>query len=450
MNSSLNETLNETLITHLAELERIILESGEPLEGNCVYLHNTLERSDHLLPKQENLMHLATKGNRIMEIGFNAGHSALMFLLGNPECHIQLFDIHAHLYSQGCFEYLDKMFPGRLTMIWGNTQETLLPYVTEVIHQRKTFDVIHVDGSHAIHDVRNDMDMCRFLSTEETLIIYDDVWLRDLEEYYRHLLNANIVRERPDIELKPTPVYTHTVCSFNKPTIAIASLAIGDEFRKVTTYSTVSKILYCARHHYDLVMDESVYDPSRPRAWSKIKLLQKYLHAYETLVWMDSDLYIMNEEIPLTNFGFDDMLVSRDWTMINTGVWFMKDTPFTNFFLGYIYDQNECIEHGNWEQTAFIKGYDENVMDAQSRIQVVYHTDFNAYWFNFRWGYFIIHFPGSRHLPALDQVMKTYCPVKRFDESQYAYQARRSWIQFEAYDIEMKKLERMNSVYKEI
>ena len=57
---------------------------------------------------------------------------------------------------------------------------------------------------------------------------------------------------------------------------AILTLAIGDQYKKTVQPSQQTKKEYCARHGYEYIDDESVYDPSRPIAWSKILLIKKY------------------------------------------------------------------------------------------------------------------------------------------------------------------------------
>ena len=41
-----------------------------------------------------------------------------------------------------------------------------------------------------------------------------------------------------------------------------------------------------------IVEDSSIVDTSRPTAWSKIRVLQKYFHQYDWLVWIDGDTFI--------------------------------------------------------------------------------------------------------------------------------------------------------------
>ncbi len=193
--------------------------------------------------------------------------------------------------------------------------------------------------------------------------------------------------------------------------------------------------MYCARHGYDLIMDESVYDSERPPAWSKILLMQKYLGAYEHLVWMDSDLYIMNLDIKLESWLSEyDMLVSRDWKMINTGVWFIRNTDYMHSFLNKIY-QN-FIDHTHWEQEVFIRLYDQNEDDIQNHCKVIYHIDLNSYWFNYAYGHFIIHLCGCRAHSILDEAMTSFCPVKRWlhEEKEEDFQKRLEWIRGQSGD----------------
>ncbi len=113
----------KTLEEHFTHIESIVRNSGAVLEGNCVYSHTTFDRPSQLEPKQRNLTKVASHGNRIMEIGFNAGHSALLFLMGNPTCTLQLFDLGDHAYTENCFDYLQQEFPNRLSIIWGDSTE---------------------------------------------------------------------------------------------------------------------------------------------------------------------------------------------------------------------------------------------------------------------------------------------------------------------------------------
>lgn len=421
---------------YLKDLETIIQASGEKLEGNLLYQPFSFTLSEKQLPKQRNLEHLLKNKNKIIDIGFNAGHSCLFFLIHNPECTIECFDIGEHAYSRDCFEYLFQKFPNRLTMHWGDTKDTLFPFV---VSHSNPFDLIHLDGSQDSERIEKDLQMVRFLGDSNTIFVLNDTQNPSVHSVLKNWIDTSRVKEISP--LCACNEYLHSIFYFPRCEIALLSLTIGETFKQITQYSTAVKILYCNQHHYDFIREESIHDPERPPAWSKIKLIQKYLPFYTSVVWMDSDLYIMNPSIPLEHFKIHkSMLVGYDWKMINTGVWFIKPTPFSFDFLSFIYSQQDCIEHGNWEQTAFIKGYEENWNQAQTEIEKVYHTEFNSYWYNFEKGHFILHFCGARQHPALKSAMDTYCPIQQFGENVEMYERRIWWIENKARDCELEKL----------
>lgn len=422
---------------YLHDLERIIESTGEPLEGNCFYMDNSFTRSDALLPKQLNLLRASVFGDRILEIGFNAGHSALLFLLGNPNATLTCFDLGQHAYSRPCAQYLQDLFPERLTVIWGDSRKTLPTYIMNYLSQDK-FDLVHIDGGHDTEVVLSDVRYSKLIAKPTAYVIYDDIWLPHLAGVYVNQLLGKYVTTVND-EFHATPQYTHQLCRFIPSSIAVCTLSIGSEFREVTKYSLLTKIHYCAKYNMDLIMDNSLYDESRPAAWTKIRVMQTYLPKYDYLWWIDADTYIMNPDIPPAHFIINNrlyhdrhMLLSHDWKMINTGVWIVRNTRFSKEFLAAIYEQDHHINDGNWEQTAFIELYEDNTDKAKERIHVIYHIDFNSYWFNYEWGHFLIHFCGCRKLPALRTVMESYCPLQREDEDESAYKARMHWIEFES------------------
>ena len=68
------------------------------------------------VPQQvEDLINLTNKPNiNVMEIGFNAGHSAEVFLQNNKELTLISFDLGTHDYVTTAKEYIDATYPNRL------------------------------------------------------------------------------------------------------------------------------------------------------------------------------------------------------------------------------------------------------------------------------------------------------------------------------------------------
>jgi len=163
----------DALEKHIRALHNIILTSGEILEGNCFYYHQTLQLSPELQSKQRNLLKSSINKQEIMEIGFNAGHSLLLFLLNAPTAKYTVFDICEHSYVKPCFEYLKTAFPdAKLTLIAGDSTITVPNYIKE--NPNALFDLVHVDGGHLETVARSDMAAAIQLCATNGIIILDD------------------------------------------------------------------------------------------------------------------------------------------------------------------------------------------------------------------------------------------------------------------------------------
>jgi hypothetical protein len=205
--------------------------------------------------------------------------------------------------------------------------------------------------------------------------------------------------------------------------IAICSLDIGDEFSKAVEPSQISKKIYCSKHGYDYIDDKSVYDIDRPPAWSKIKLIQKYLPSYDYIIWIDADAMIMDIEQKIEDkiklMEDNDIMVISPFPRINTGVMFCKNSNFTLEFLQKIYDYDMDVFSGDWEQDAFTNLYDKD-LEIQKHIKVLsfhYEKDIQSYWFAYRYGHFILHLCGYRgRNELLGKDLKSWCLVDLPDD----------------------------------
>ena len=163
----------DVLEKHIYALHNIILNYGELLEGNCFYYHQTLQISPELQSKQRNLLRASFGKKHIMEIGFNAGHSLLLFLLNAPTAEFTVFDICEHTYTRPCFNYLKAAFPqAKLTLIEGDSTVTLPQFIAA--NSSASFDLVHVDGGHLESVAHADMTAAIQLCTTNGIIILDD------------------------------------------------------------------------------------------------------------------------------------------------------------------------------------------------------------------------------------------------------------------------------------
>lgn len=111
----------------------------------------------------------------ILEIGFNAGHSADTFLAGSL-AHVTSFDLDERKCVSVAKQYIDIKYPTRHTLIIGDSTKTIPLYKTK--HSDQTFDVIYIDGGHSEEVAYADLMNCKTLAHKDTIVIMDDVVLR--------------------------------------------------------------------------------------------------------------------------------------------------------------------------------------------------------------------------------------------------------------------------------
>jgi predicted O-methyltransferase YrrM len=197
---------------HLTNIEVIIVGSGESLEGNSFYIHNSLMRFDQLKTKQLNLFRQgANAASRICEIGFNAGHSALLMLVGRPATPVEftVFDIGQHAYTRPAIKYIGSQFPHvRINYIEGDSTMSIPAWIAkrpEIVH---SYDLVHVDGGHSEHCIRNDLQNAIRLTRLGGVIVVDDTNISYVNEYVDFYITSGVCVE---LDVFPTTGYPHRI-----------------------------------------------------------------------------------------------------------------------------------------------------------------------------------------------------------------------------------------------
>jgi len=150
----------------------------------------------------KDLITLSRRSNiHVMEIGFNAGHSAEVFLQNNPTLTLTSFDLGMHDYVAVAKEYIDLTYPNRHHLILGDSTITVPKYIND--NPNKTFDVIFIDGGHEYSIANADLENCKKLANKDTVIIIDDTmytdeWKREwtygpTKTWLEHLDNGTII-----------------------------------------------------------------------------------------------------------------------------------------------------------------------------------------------------------------------------------------------------------------
>ncbi len=106
--------------------------------------------------------------------GFNAGHSAFMWLNSNPHLHLYSFDLGEHSYSWVMADQLQLLFPGRLNVTFGDSTKTLVEFHKKNPHI--LCDLVVIDGGHLGNVPQKDFEnFAKMVDvTGDHLLIFDD------------------------------------------------------------------------------------------------------------------------------------------------------------------------------------------------------------------------------------------------------------------------------------
>jgi hypothetical protein len=138
-------------------------------------IHEDRDSNVWRYPEEAKVLHLLglqPHVRTICETGFNAGHSAYVWLITNPNVTVISFDLGNNNYSRHLAKILQRQFQNRLIITWGDSVITLPAFRRE--HPGVTCDVIFMDGGRA-YDVVNS-DLLNFLSMTDgkSVIIFNN------------------------------------------------------------------------------------------------------------------------------------------------------------------------------------------------------------------------------------------------------------------------------------
>ena len=126
-----------------------------------------------IIEQQSKLKEILDQSNpkKILEIGFNAGHSSELFL-SNTSATVLSFEIKKNDCVKAIHNHLNKLYDNRHSIIYGDSKETIPQYIYENPDER--FDLIFIDGGHELITAQTDLLNCMSLSHESTVVIMDD------------------------------------------------------------------------------------------------------------------------------------------------------------------------------------------------------------------------------------------------------------------------------------
>jgi hypothetical protein len=189
--------------TWLKGLNGVVAGSGVPLEGNLFYLNhrrrekpvdaNTDIPDDQFKNKRANFVSALKGKTKLVEIGFNAGHSALLALATNRELLYFGIDIARYFYTKPCAMFLSATFPGRVEVAFGDSAR-MFP-----LHAFSKFldcDIIHIDGGHSVELFTVDMVHAITLPNPLGLsrhVLVDDAQASHIEDKLKEFLESGFI-----------------------------------------------------------------------------------------------------------------------------------------------------------------------------------------------------------------------------------------------------------------
>jgi hypothetical protein len=70
----------------------------------------------------------------VVQVGFGAGHSSVMFLVANPQATLytlDIFDSSTYKFQNPGIQFIDEHFPGRQIRIKGDSNETIAKFAQQ-------------------------------------------------------------------------------------------------------------------------------------------------------------------------------------------------------------------------------------------------------------------------------------------------------------------------------
>jgi predicted O-methyltransferase YrrM len=123
-------------MTHAEAMKGISFDEGSISAEQAFFLSDLVET---MRPK------------RVAETGFGIGWSAWAMLSVDPDLTVVSFDIGHHAGVHQAKAVIDEHFPGRHTLIVGDSKATV------PVYQPKNFDLVFVDGGHDYESASADL-----------------------------------------------------------------------------------------------------------------------------------------------------------------------------------------------------------------------------------------------------------------------------------------------------
>merc|ERR1719491_259370 len=166
----------------------------------------------------------------VCETGFNAGHSAMLWLNSNPDVRLFSFDLGSYPYSLPAAGFMQKEFPERFTFVQGDSSLTLPAF--RIANPHVTCDVSVVDGGHTQPYVSYDiLNFWHMTPGPQNIVIMDDTpcgafWCTGPRAAWAGMVNAGALKQNISVSLDPFRGYSTGSFVMKPGTADLASVPV--------------------------------------------------------------------------------------------------------------------------------------------------------------------------------------------------------------------------------
>jgi hypothetical protein len=142
----------------------------------------------------------------LCETGFNAGHSAAIWMNANPEARMFSFDLGQFDYTMGNGEIMVSMFGDRFELILGDSKYALPEFSRR--YPDVKCDVVSVDGDHSTEGAYADLKHFRDMASCRNWVLMDDVGWNSTNTAWQKAKDDGIITQvECFVDLNPRPNY---------------------------------------------------------------------------------------------------------------------------------------------------------------------------------------------------------------------------------------------------
>ena len=131
------------------------------------------------------------------EVGFNAGHSATVWLHGLAT-QLKTFDVFRLPYANASSVFIEQQYPGRVEFIKGPSQVTVPQYIRRFQQgSAPSCDIWFIDGDHGHQAPHVDLSNAMQVASDDAIIIADDCTVRfpAVRQAWRDLLATGRIQD---------------------------------------------------------------------------------------------------------------------------------------------------------------------------------------------------------------------------------------------------------------